>query len=159
MSLASGPILPSRYRAIGYTPSIGTKPNVVFKPTTPQQAAGTRTEPAVSVPKATSAIPDANATAFPDEDPPGIRRRFNGFTAVPKYSFMPDGETANSVRFVLPTICTSRWRAIARHGASFSAGLWVSKKISEPAVVITPFMSMLSLTASLRPLLFGFGGQ
>src|SRR4029077_14759805 len=118
-----------------------------------------RTEPAVSVPKATSAIPDANATALPDEDPPGIRRRFSGFTAVPKYSFMPDGDTANSLRLVLPTICTLRWRAIARHAASFSAGLWVTEKISEPAVVTMPFTSMLSLTPSLRPLLFGSGGE
>src|SRR6476659_5511116 len=148
MSLAIGPIVSSRIGAIGYTPSIGTNPYVVFKPTTPQQAAGTRIEPAVSVPKATSAIPLANATAFPDDDPPGIRLRFNGFTGVPKYSFMPDGEIANSVMFVLPTICTLRRRATARHAASFSAGLWVWEKNPEPAVVTTPFMSMLSLTAS-----------
>jgi hypothetical protein len=37
--------------------------------------------------------------------------------------------------------------------------LWFMEKISEPAVVTTPFMSMLSLTASLNCLLFGFGGQ
>src|SRR6266404_7341375 len=128
MSLASGPIVSSRFGAIGYTPSIGTKPKVVFKPTTPQQAAGTRIEPAVSVPNATSAIPLANATAFPDDDPPGIRFRFNGFTGVPKYSFIPDGETANSVMLVLPTICTLRRRAMARHGASFFAGWWVMEK-------------------------------
>ena len=30
--------------------------------------------------------------------------------------------------FVLPTICTLRRRAIARHAASFSAGLWVVAK-------------------------------
>ena len=96
---------------------------MVFKPTIPQQAAGTRIEPAVSVPKATSAIPDANATAFPDEDPPGIRFRFNGFTGVPKYSFMPDGEIANSLMFVLPTIRTLRWRAIARHAGVLFRGL------------------------------------
>src|SRR5437016_10411350 len=134
MSLASGPIVSSRFGAIGYTPSIGIKPYVVFKPTTPQQAAGTRIEPAVSVPNAMSAIPDATAMAFPDEDPPGIRFRFNGFSGVPKYSFMPDGEIANSVMFVLPTIWTLRRRAIARHAASFSAGLWVWEKNPEPAV-------------------------
>ena len=113
----------------------------------------------MSVPNATSAIPLANATAFPDEDPPGIRFRFNGFTGVPKYSFKPDGEIANSVMFVLPTICKLRCRAIARHGASFSAGLWVSEKIPEPAVVTTPFISMLSLIASRSSLRFGSGGQ
>src|SRR6266403_1976503 len=159
MSFPIGPTVSRCLGSTGWTPSIGIKPYVVFNPTIPQQAAGTRLEPAVSVPIATSAIPNANATAFPDEDPPGIRFRFNGFTGVPKYSFMPDGEIANSVRFVLPTICTLRWRAIARHGASFFAGLWVTEKISEPAVVTTPFISMLSLTASLSPLLLGSGGQ
>src|SRR6266446_4736422 len=72
---------------------------------------------------------------------------------------MPDGEIANSDMFVLPIICKLRARAIARHGASFSAGLWVSEKISEPAVVTTPFISMLSLTASRSSLRFGSGGQ
>ena len=41
----------------------------------PQQAAGTRIEPAVSVPKAMSAIPLPIATADPDEEPPGISFR------------------------------------------------------------------------------------
>src|SRR5437879_13759959 len=71
MSLASGPIVSSRFGAIGYTPSIGTKPKVVFKPTTPQQAAGTRIEPAVSVPNETSASSFATATADPLDEPPG----------------------------------------------------------------------------------------
>ena len=57
---------------------------VVFRPTIPQHAAGTRIDPAVSVPKATSASPLASATAFPDEDPPGIKSRSSGFTGVPK---------------------------------------------------------------------------
>src|ERR1041385_4556005 len=104
-------------------------------------------------------MPLATATADPDEEPPGMRSCFNGFRGVPKYSFKPDGDTANSVMFVLPTICTPRWRAIARHGASDSAGLWVFRKNSEPAVVTTPFMSMLSLIASFNWLLFGSGGQ
>ena len=34
-------------------------------------AAGTRPEPAVSVPSATGTIPAATATAEPDDDPPG----------------------------------------------------------------------------------------
>ena len=59
---------------------------MVFKPTMPQQAAGTRIDPAVSVPKAISAIPLATATAEPHEEPPGMRARMklNGFLGVPK---------------------------------------------------------------------------
>jgi hypothetical protein len=53
--------------------------------TMPQQAAGTRTEPAVSVPKATSTGPSAAATADPLDDPPGINLHhlLKGFFGVP----------------------------------------------------------------------------
>ena len=37
----------------------------------PFSAAGTRPEPAVSVPSAKATIPRATATADPEEDPPG----------------------------------------------------------------------------------------
>jgi len=66
-------------------PSIGTKPNVVFNPTMPQHAAGTRMEPAVSVPNATSASLLAIATAERLDEPPGIKCHYRslGFTGVP----------------------------------------------------------------------------
>ena len=140
---------------------MGTKPCVVFNPTTPHQAAGTRIEPAVSVPKATSAIPLATATAEPQLEPPGssLRELLSGLAGVPKYSLKPEGATANSLKFALPTIWTLRCRAIARHEASFSAGTRFLARRSEPAVVTTPFMSMLSFTASFNWLLFSAGGQ
>src|SRR5580692_4767331 len=98
------------------------RPKVVFKPTTPQQAAGTRIEPAVSVPKATSALPLATATADPLDEPPGMSLcLLSGFFGVLKYSFKPEGATANSLRFVFPTIRTFRVRAIARQAASRAA--------------------------------------
>src|SRR5438045_3040911 len=110
------------------------RPWVVFRPTTPQQAAGTRTEPAVSVPKATSAMPVATATAEPQDDPPGIRRdqRLSGLCGVPKYSLNPEGDTANSLRLVLPTISTFCWRAKAKAGASFLAGGLCLARYSDP---------------------------
>src|SRR4030081_2141201 len=114
-------------------PLIEIKPNVVFRPTMPQHAAGTRIDPAVSVPKATSAAPVPTATALPEEDPPGIRLCRSGFFGVPKNSFKPEGATANSVMFVLPTMATLRRRAVARHGASAFAGAWVVRKKFEPA--------------------------
>src|ERR1700724_1621169 len=121
----------------------------------PQQAAGTRMEPAVSVPKATSAIPLATATAEPLDEPPGIilLLLLKGLLGVPKKSLIPEGATANSLRFVFPTICTFRRRAIARHCASREAARLVLATYSEPAVVTTPFMSMRSLTARRNRLL------
>src|SRR4051812_42511404 len=118
ISFPMGPTTSRCLGSNGYMPLIETRPNVVFRPTMPQQAAGTRIDPAVSVPKATSASPLARATALPDDDPPGIRILLSGFLGVPKYSFMPEGATANSVMFVLPTIRTLRWRAMARQAAS-----------------------------------------
>ena len=73
-----------------------TNPCVVFRPTTPQHAAGTRMEPAVSVPKATSANPLETATAEPQDDPPGISllQLLNGLFGTPKYSLNQEGATA-----------------------------------------------------------------
>src|SRR6516225_7636631 len=86
-SAPSGPTV-SRDGASGYTPSSGTRPQLVFRPTTPQQAAGIRTEPPVSVPSATSASPVATATAEPLDEPPGRRRGSTGFTGIPDQAFV-----------------------------------------------------------------------
>lgn len=69
--------------ASGRTPNIGTEPKVGLSPTTHRAAAGLRSDPAVSVPSATSAPPVATATAEPLDDPPGTRRGSTGFTGVP----------------------------------------------------------------------------
>ena len=71
-SAAIGPMV-SNDGASGHTPSSGMRPKVVLRPTVPQHAEGVRTEPAVSVPMATSASPVATATAHPLDEPPGMR--------------------------------------------------------------------------------------
>src|SRR5688500_6187246 len=63
----------SRVRQAGTTPRVESRPFVGFRPTTLLKPAGTRPEPAVSVPKATGTQPKATATAEPEEDPPLIR--------------------------------------------------------------------------------------
>src|SRR6476469_7043491 len=135
ISFPIGPTVSRCAGSIGMTPSMGTTPCVVFNPTTPHQAAGTRIEPAVSVPKATSAIPLATATAEPQLEPPGgrLRELLSGLAGVPKYSLKPEGATANSLKFAFPTIWTFRIRAIARHEASFVAGLANRSRRFEPA--------------------------
>src|ERR1700759_4595776 len=102
-SAPSGPTV-SRDGASGYTPSSGTRPQVVFRPAIPQQAAGIRTEPPVSVPRATSASPAATATAEPLDEPPGSRLGSAGFTGVPDQGFTPLADQHSPVRLVLPTI-------------------------------------------------------
>ena len=79
---AIGPIESSVYDS-GNAPSVETRNLLGLKPTMPQNAAGTRSEPPVSEPIAISHIPSATATAPPDEEPPGTRLRSAGFPGVP----------------------------------------------------------------------------
>src|SRR5580692_3685333 len=135
----------------GYTPSSGTRPEVVFRPTTAQQAAGIRTEPAVSVPSATSASPLPTATAEPLDEPPGRRLGSTGFTGVPDHGFVPAADQHSSARLVLPTILAPDRRAAATTAASLAAGSACSAMAWQPTVVGRPSMSMQSLTASRGP--------
>ncbi len=82
ISRANGPTQSSVVTA-GATPSRETRPNVGFSPITPQQAAGPRIEPPVSVPSAASASPSPTAAAEPLDEPPGMRVRACGFSGVP----------------------------------------------------------------------------
>jgi hypothetical protein len=72
-------------------------------PTTPQQAAGIRIDPAESVPSAASARPAASAAAEPPLEPPATRPGAAGFGTAPKCGFSDVVPYANSCRFVLPT--------------------------------------------------------
>ena len=69
--------------ASGWMPAIEARPQVGRRPKRPQFAAGTRIEPAVSVPSAKSACPAATTEAEPLEDPPGTRSGARGLTGVP----------------------------------------------------------------------------
>ena len=160
MSFAIGPTVSSCVGAIGYTPSIGTNPNVVFRPTTPQSAAGIRIEPAESVPKATSASSFATATAEPLDDPPGIKLSPQWISRVCRNSH-------SYRRQPPPTLTGWFFRQIARHAGARSPDMSASRfagelclaRNSEPAVVTTPFMSIRSFTASRSFLFPGGGGQ
>ena len=66
-------------RQAGTTPRVDHQPGVGLKPTMPLKAAGTRPEPAVSVPRAKAAKPSATATAEPLLLPPAM---YSGFTAL-----------------------------------------------------------------------------
>ena len=59
-------------RQAGTTPRALDRPCVGFSPTMLLNAAGTRPEPAVSVPSAKATSPGATATAEPELEPPGM---------------------------------------------------------------------------------------
>ena len=75
--------------ASGHTPVIGMRPQVVFRPATPQHAAGIRIDPPVSEPYAMSASPVATATADPLDEPPGTRAGSSGLAGVPNAGLIP----------------------------------------------------------------------
>src|SRR5215213_9162145 len=67
----------------GTTPSVLKRPGVGFRPTMLLNPAGTRPEPAVSVPSAKLTRPAATATPEPELDPPGMNAGSNGLRATP----------------------------------------------------------------------------
>jgi hypothetical protein len=96
----------------------GTSPLVGLTPTMPLSAAGTRPEPAVSVPSARSARPRATATALPAEEPPEIRAGSQALRTAPYGLRVPTRPVANWSRLVLPSTTAPAPRSRATAVAS-----------------------------------------
>ena len=64
-------------------PAFETSPRLDLSPTVLLNAAGTRPEPAVSVPSASGTSPAATASAEPALEPPGISERSNRLRGMP----------------------------------------------------------------------------
>jgi len=70
-------------RQAGTTPVALSTPLVGFKPTMLLKPAGTRPDPAVSVPRENETTPDATATAEPELDPPETYSGSNTLDGMP----------------------------------------------------------------------------
>ena len=116
--LPMGPIVSSEF-AYATRPYRETRPYVGFRPTMPQNAAGQRTEPPVSVPSARSASPAATAAADPPEEPPGTRETSRGLRVGPKAEFSVVVPMPNSSMLVLPLISAPAARTSATAWASY----------------------------------------
>src|SRR5256884_6988492 len=131
------------------------RPYVGFIPTTPQKAAGWRTEPPVSVPKEPAASPPATAAAEPPDEPPGTRARSHGLRVSWKAECSVDEPIANSSMLVLPRLtapaASSRSITVASYGDTNRS------RIFEPHVVRTPFVHSTSFTAVGTPSIGPFG--
>ena len=88
----------------GTMPSFSHLPTLVLRPNVPQKAAGTRTEPEVSEPKASWQAPIHNDTGAPELEPPGTRCCWvsNGLTGTGQWGLVPKPPKANSTVWVLP---------------------------------------------------------
>jgi hypothetical protein len=103
----------------GNVPASGTTETPGRSPVTPHAAAGTRTEPPVSVPRARSTRPAATAAAEPLLDPPDTRSASHGLRVGPAAEFSPVRPSANSLRLSLATTCAPA--AVSRVTTSASA--------------------------------------
>ena len=93
----------------------------------------------MSVPSTARAEDAATAAAEPPLEPPGMRSRSHGFLVGGV-----DPPRANSCVFVLPTSIAPA--ALRRFTTVASAsGTWLRKSL-DPAVVLTPLVSIRSLT-------------
>ena len=134
-------------------PPASTRPRVVLSPTTPQQAAGIRIEPPVSLPKATSASPAPTATAEPLDDPPGHQPGVERVDRCPEPRVDPRHPERQLVQVGLADDrrpCRRPRRPGCRPGRRRRAGAAaaLAAMTREPLVVGMPAMSMRSLTAS-----------
>src|SRR5271169_4218754 len=116
-------------------PQVLTRPIVVLSPVRPHHAAGSRTEPPVSVPIAQGANPAATATPEPLLDPPGVRATSgsHGFHGVPLCWLVPQPPIANSTVCVLPMTISPA--AISRRASVAVQRDCRFRHTSEPPVV------------------------
>src|SRR5215470_5250769 len=97
-----------------------TRPYVGLSPTMPQHAAGSRIDPPVSEPSAPNASPAATAAPEPLDDPPETCPDFHGLSTSPWCGLSPNGPSASSVMFSLPSVTAPAAvsRATAVHSIS-----------------------------------------
>ena len=79
----------SSERAAGTQFAALIRPREGLRPTTLLNAAGTRPDPATSVPSAKATRPAETETPDPELDPPGMRRASKGFRAMPYGVLVP----------------------------------------------------------------------
>src|SRR5581483_4335630 len=120
-----------------------TRPYVGFTPTTPQNAAGCRTDPPVSDPSAIGTTPAATAAADPPDEPPGTRVQSTGFNVGPNALCSVDDPIANSSMFVLQAMTAPAARSRVTTVASY--GLTYPSRMREPQDVGIRNVAMLSL--------------
>src|SRR6478736_2705415 len=103
----------SSVRQAGTRPAVETRPRLGFKPTMLLKPAGTRPDPAVSVPSASGTRPAPTAMAEPELEPPGISAGLNRFLGTPYGERTPTRPVANWSRLVLPiTSAPARLRRV-----------------------------------------------
>uniref|UniRef100_A0A0A9CE47 Uncharacterized protein n=1 Tax=Arundo donax TaxID=35708 RepID=A0A0A9CE47_ARUDO len=102
----------------GRTPALERRPAVGLKPTTPHSAAGIRTEPPPSTPRATGQRPAQTTAAEPLEEPPETLLTLYGFLVDPWWGLMPLVPAPSSCMLAFPARTAPHARSCATHAAS-----------------------------------------
>src|ERR1700685_1049115 len=110
----------SSVRQAGTTPDVERAPSDGFSPTIPLNAAGTRPDPAVSVPSENGTRRAPTAAAEPELDPPGIKSAPNALRGPPEGERTPTSPVANWSRLVLPITIAPARSSFSTTNADFS---------------------------------------
>src|SRR5262249_37991056 len=130
------------------TPYRLTRPYVCFSPTIPQNEAGPRIDPPVSVPIDSGVRYAASAAPDPLEDPDGEYSVFQGLRAGPKPDRTPL-PMANSSKFSFPSRIAP---AFERRSVTVDSKSGTQSAVTfEPFVVRIPLVARMSLGAYGRP--------
>ncbi len=128
---------------------MGMRPRLGFRPTKPQNAAGMRIEPPMSVPSANGTQPPDTATPEPPDEPPGVRVASQGLRVTPQRGLVVKPAWANSGVVVLPI--TMAPAAHNRSTIRAERSGTVSPELQEPSVVRWPAVGVRSLIATGTP--------
>jgi len=133
----------------GSAASTGIRSGDGRRPTTPQQEAGMRIDPPISVPIETVAMPAPTATALPPLEPPGVMPARHGLLVAGKIALVVPTAAASSGRLVLPRMAAPAARARPTGTASLSGTRL--RQTALPSVQGIPATGMLSFTARVLP--------
>src|SRR5205823_9165935 len=142
---AMGPIW-SIVCSIGKAPVYGTSPWVGLCPTTPQYAAGMRTDPPWSPPVAMSTTPAASSAPLPLEEPPADRVVSHGLRTGPVRDVCDPPEKHRSSQTALPAMVAPASSSLVTTVASRPGTNPSTAR--DPFIIGTPATAMLSLTAT-----------
>ncbi len=127
---------------------VETRPRLGFIPTSPQQAAGIRSEPPPSEPVAHGTIPDATAAAEPPDEPPGVRVGSQGLRVTPFAAVAVHGKIISSGTLVMPIGIAPAARSRRTTSPSAASG---GPNERDPRVIDWPATGMSSLIAIGTP--------
>jgi hypothetical protein len=131
------------------TPRIGQRSRVGLKPQMPENAAGDRMLPPMSVPNPRGLMPAATAVASPPDEPPAVWSREKALAVCPKSGLRLSAKSIVCERLVRPRMTAPASRSAVTSAASRRARAVV--RLLSPRVVGRPSRSKHSFNVTGSP--------